>query len=44
MDLHIKLGHISLNYLDKIIKNTTGYNNIMKAITNKERNTAQGTR
>jgi hypothetical protein len=29
MDLYIKLGHISLNYLDKVIKNTVGYNNII---------------
>ena len=29
MDLHIKLGYISLKYLDKIIENIYGYNNII---------------
>ena len=29
IDLYIKLSYISLNYLDKIIENTTGYNNII---------------
>ena len=29
MGLHVKLGHISLTYLDKIVEHTYGYNNII---------------
>ena len=35
IDLHKRLGHISLAYLDKLIENTSGYSNV---ISNKEIN------